>query len=62
MKLPKIKLPKIRLPCLKIKSETTQELAMLAGFFMCLKGLYDIYPPVMWIIGGAWLMMPGRKV
>ena len=61
MKLPKIKLPKIRLPCLKIKSETIQELAMLVGFLMCLKGLHDIYPPVMYIIGGIWLMLPCRK-
>ena len=58
-KNPKPKLPKIRLP--SIKHETIQELAILAGFLMLLNGLYDIYPPAMWIIGGIWLMLPARK-
>jgi hypothetical protein len=62
MKLPKLKLPKIRLPSPKFYNEAIQELAMLAGFLMLLKGLYDIYPPLMWIIGGLWLMLPpGRR-
>ncbi len=57
----KPKLPKIRLPSIKIKHEIIQELAILAGFLMLLNGLYDIYPPAMWIIGGIWLMLPARK-
>lgn len=62
MKLPKLKLLKIRLPSLRNQNETIQELAMLAGFLMFLKGLYDIYPPLMWIVGGLWLMLPpGRR-
>jgi hypothetical protein len=60
LKLP-LKLPKIRLPSLKIKHEAVQELALLAGFLMLLKGLWDIYPPLMWIIGGLWLMLPGKR-
>ncbi|WP_459998541.1 hypothetical protein [Paradesulfitobacterium aromaticivorans] len=58
MKLP-IKLPKIRLPSLKISSGILQELALLAGFLMLLHGLWMVYPPIMWIIGGLWLMLPG---
>ena len=60
LKLP-LKLPKIRLPSLKIKHETVQELALLAGFLMLLKGLWDIYPPLMWILGGIWLMLPAKR-
>ena len=56
-----LKLPKIRLPSFKKAGETIQELAILAGFLMLLKGLWDIYPPLMWIIGGAWLMIPGKR-
>jgi hypothetical protein len=57
----KLKLPKIRLPCPKITNEAIQELALLAGFLMLLKGLWDIYPPLMWIVGGLWLMLPGKR-
>ncbi len=57
----KLRLPKIRLPSLKIKHEAVQELALLAGFCMFLKGLWDIYQPLMWIVGGLWLMFPGRR-
>jgi len=56
----RVKFPKIRLPSFKISNETIQELAILAGFLMFLKGLWDIYPPLMWIIGGFWLMIPGK--
>jgi hypothetical protein len=59
--LKKLKLPRIRLPSIKIKYEAIQELAVLAGFFMFLYGLWQIYPPAMWIIGGLWLMYPGRS-
>lgn len=52
-------LPKIRLP--SINHEVVQELAVLAGFCMFLKGLWDVYPPLMWIIGGLWLMIPGKR-
>jgi len=60
MKMP-FKLPKIRLPSLQIKHEVIQELAILAGFLMLLKGLWDVYQPLMWIIGGLWLILPGRR-
>jgi hypothetical protein len=56
-----VKLPKIHLPRFKMNSETIIELAMLVGFFMLLKGLYDIYPPAMWIIGGIYLMLPIQR-
>jgi hypothetical protein len=56
-----LKLPKIRLPSLKKSAETIQELAILAGFLMLLKGLWEIYHPLMWIIGGLWLMIPGKR-
>jgi hypothetical protein len=56
-----LKLPKIRLPSIKKLNGTIQELAILAGFLMLLKGLWDIYPPMMWIIGGIWLMVPGKR-
>lgn len=59
LKIPK--LPKIRLPSFKIKSETLQELALLAGFLMVLRGLWLIYPPAMWIIGGIYLMLPAQR-
>jgi hypothetical protein len=35
------------------------ETAMIGGFFMLLKGLYTIYPPAMWIIGGILLILLG---
>lgn len=57
----KLKLPKIRLPSINITNEAIQELALLAGFLMLLKGLWDIYQPLMWIIGGLWLMFPGKR-
>jgi hypothetical protein len=56
-----LKLPKIRLLSFKVKSETTQELALLGGFLMLLKGLHDVYPPAMWIIGGIYLMLPAQS-
>lgn len=46
---------------MRVNTETVQELALLAGFLMCLKGLYMIYPPMMWIIGGVYLMLPGQR-
>lgn len=56
------RLPRIRLPSPAAKNEMVQELAILAGFLMVLKGLWDIYPPAMWILGGLWLMFPaGRR-
>lgn len=61
MKIP-LKLPRIRLPSLKIQNDIIQELAMLAGFLMVMRGLWMIYPPVMWIVGGLWLALPGKKV
>lgn len=60
MKALKLRFPRIRLPSIWIKHEIIQELAVLAGFLMVLKGLWDIYPPLMWILGGVWLMFPGK--
>lgn len=55
------KLPKIRLPSLDIPSETVRTLAAVAGFFMALYGIWLIYPPAMWIIGGIYLMLPAKN-
>lgn len=55
-----MKLPKIRLPSLKLNDEAIRELALAAGFLMVLRGLWLIYPPAMWIIGGVYLMLPSR--
>ncbi|MHB1126866.1 MAG: terminase TerL endonuclease subunit [Bacillota bacterium] len=62
MPMKPVRMPKIRLPSLKINNEVIQELAMLAGFLMVMKGLWMVYPPAMWIIGGLWLAFPGKKV
>ncbi len=53
--------PKIRLPSLKIPNGFFEELAILAGFLMVLRGLWLIYPPLMWIFGGIWLMLPAKR-
>ncbi|WP_333595058.1 hypothetical protein [Anaerospora hongkongensis] len=45
----------------KIPAGTVQEITVLAGFFMVAYGLYSIYPPVMWILCGVWLMIPAKK-
>ncbi|MEN6325799.1 MAG: hypothetical protein ABFD18_06295 [Syntrophomonas sp.] len=58
---PRLKLPRIRHPSIKITNQNIQELALLAGFLMILKGLYMIYPPLMWILGGLYLMLPTNK-
>ena len=47
---------KIRLPTVSI-----QEICALTGFFMVGYGLYQIYPPLMWIICGIWLVIPPKK-
>ena len=56
-----MKLPKIRLPSLRKTESTLAELAILAGFLMVMYGLHQVYPPLMWVIGGLWLMFPARK-
>jgi hypothetical protein len=61
MKVP-IKFPRIRLPSVKIAATSIQELAMLAGFLMLLRGLWMWWPPLMWMLGGLWLMLPGKEV
>jgi len=44
-----------------IPASAVKEATVLAGFFMVAYGLYSIYPPVMWILCGAWLMIPAKK-
>jgi hypothetical protein len=36
-----------------------QEAAIVGGFLMLMKGLYMVYPPSMWIIGGLLLILLG---
>jgi hypothetical protein len=57
-----LKLPQPRRPTLKNLTNTIEELAILAGFLMLLRGLWLVYPPLMWIIGGLWLMFPAKAV
>jgi hypothetical protein len=57
----KLDLPRIRLPSIKNKTETIEELTILVGFLMVVYGLYSIYPPLMWILAGLWLMFPGKR-
>lgn len=45
----------------KIRLPTAHELTALAGFCMAGYGLYLIYPPVMWLLCGIWLMIPPRR-
>jgi len=48
----------------KITPEFVKETCILVGFAMVLRGLWLIYPPAMWIIGGMaliWFGMPGKK-
>ena len=59
MKIP-LKLPRIRLPNLKFRIEIVQELAMLAGFLMAMKGFWDIDYRLALILGGLWLMLPPK--
>lgn len=45
----------------KITPEFIKETCLLAGFSMVLRGLWLIYPPAMWIIGGmalVWFGLP----
>jgi hypothetical protein len=64
-----LKLPKIMVKIPRISSEKlhdyASEAAMTGGFLMLLKGLYMIYPPTMWIIGGILLILlgfPARRI
>lgn len=60
-----MKFPKIRLPSREKIEENVQETAIVGGFLMLAKGLYSIFPPVMWIICGVLLMLlgiPWRKI
>lgn len=43
----------------KINADTLQELAIVAGFFMLGYGLWQIYPPLAWVICGLLLLMFG---
>ncbi|MBO8169972.1 MAG: hypothetical protein H0Z35_12430 [Thermoanaerobacteraceae bacterium] len=61
----KFKLPKIRLPSRKTAQNIVQEAAFWAGLFMFGKGLYMIWPPLMWLIIGLgliWVSLPTRTV
>ena len=55
----KLKLPKIRLPSRAVFEDILQELAIMAGFFMLGYGLYQVWPPLMWVICGLSLMAFG---
>jgi hypothetical protein len=59
--------PRIRLPDAwrkaKITPEFVKETCLLVGFFMFLRGSWLIYPPAMWVFGGAgliWFGLPGK--
>lgn len=39
--------------------DVVSEAAIIGGFFMLMKGLYMIYPPVMWIVGGILIFLLG---
>ena len=54
-----MKLPKIRLPSGRKTEEIIQEAAIVGGFLMFGHGLYQIYPPLMWIICGICLIIVG---
>ncbi len=55
LKIP-LKLPKIRLPSQRKIDEIFRETCLVAGFVMFGRGLWLIWPPLMWLICGAMLM------
>lgn len=54
-----MKLPKIRLPSDQKAADIIQESALVGGFLMLFFGLYQLYPPLAWIICGCLLMVFG---
>ena len=55
LKIP-LKLPKIRLPSQQKIDEIFRETCLVAGFVMFGRGLWLIWPPLMWLICGVLLM------
>ena len=50
---------------IKLSPEFIKETCLVAGFLMLLRGLWLIWPPAMWIIGGVclmWFGLPGKRV
>jgi hypothetical protein len=50
---------------IKLSPEFIKETCLVAGFLMLLRGLWLIWPPAMWIIGGVclmWFGLPGKQV
>ncbi|MFA5385567.1 MAG: hypothetical protein WC364_13105 [Eubacteriales bacterium] len=54
-----LKLPKIRLPSEEKRQDLIQETALIAGFFMLFYGLYQVWPPLAFVICGCFLMVFG---
>jgi len=49
---------------MKNKEEPIREICLVVGFFSLIAGLWLIYPPAMFIIGGfilMWIGLPPRK-
>lgn len=55
----RLRLPVIRMPERAKIENFVSDAAMIGGFLMLLKGLYMIYPPTMWIIGGILVFLFG---
>jgi hypothetical protein len=49
----------MKLPRYEKIQDFVQEAALIGGFLMLLRGLYLIFPPIMWIIGGILLILIG---
>lgn len=46
---------------LRLKEDHVREACLVAGFLMLVRGVWLIYPPAVWIIGGLiliWLGIP----
>lgn len=44
---------------LQLKEEYIREACLVAGFFMLVRGIWLIYPPAAWIVGGLILIWFG---
>lgn len=59
-----MKFPHIRLPSQQKIETTVRETCLVAGFLMFARGLWLIYPPVMWLVCGlalVWCGLPPRR-
>lgn len=59
MKLWRPRFPRIRLPSAAEIEHTTGGLLLAGGFLMVARGLWLVYPPAMYIVGGAILIWWG---